>query len=62
MEGGVKMLALERSSVEGETTFRWAYAQKFCFGLYCLNYPMNDTPQFFFGLVCPQYLGCSEQK
>ena len=47
MEGGVKMLALERSSVEGETTFRWAYAQKFCFGLYCLNYPMNDTPQFF---------------
>ena len=46
MEGGVKMLALERSSVEGETTFRWAYAQKFCFGLYCLNYPMNDTPQF----------------
>lgn len=53
MDGGVKMLALERSSVEGETTFRWAYAQKFCFGLYCLNYPMNDTPQFFFGLVCP---------
>ena len=47
MDGGVKMLALERSSVEGETTFRWAYAQKFCFGLYCLNYPMNDTPQFF---------------
>ena len=47
MEGGVKMLALKRSSVEGETTFRWAYAQKFCFGLYCLDYPLNDTPQFF---------------
>ena len=54
MEGGV--LALERSSVEGETTFRWAYEQKFCFGLYCLDYPLNDTPQFFLSCL---YLGYS---
>lgn len=52
MEGGVKMLAVERSSVEGESTLRWVYAQKFCFGLYSLDYPLTDTPQCFC-LVCP---------
>ena len=53
MEGGVKMLALERSSVEGKTTFRLAYAQKFSFGLYSLDYPVNDTPQFFWSRLSP---------
>ena len=62
MEGGVEKLAPERCSVEGETTFRWAYAQKFCFDLYFLDYPLTGTPQFFFCLVCPWYLGYSEQK
>ena len=48
MEGGVEKLAPERCSVEGETTFRWAYAQKFCFDLYFLDYPLTGTPHFFF--------------
>ena len=51
MEEGVKMLAPERSSVEGETTFCWVYAQKFCLGLYCLDYERHAA--IFFCLVCP---------
>ena len=52
MEGGVKMLAPERSSVEGETTFRWVYARNLVLAFIAFRLP-TERHAAIFCLVCP---------